>query len=45
MEMLKSKSIIVLAILIMGVSYLTALDNVEASHKSSGNKEIISERN
>ena len=43
MEMLKNKSVIVLAILIMGVSYLNALDNTTASHKASENREIISE--
>lgn len=43
MDMLKNKSIIVLAILIMGVSYLTALDNTTASHKTQKNEKIISE--
>lgn len=43
MELLKSKSIIVLAVMILGVSYLTALDNVRA--KQAAKEEIISERN
>ena len=42
MEMLKSKSIIAFTIMILGVSYLTALDNVNANH-SHNNKNIISE--
>ncbi len=44
MELLKSKSIIVLAIMILGVSYLTALDNVSA-RKAAARSEIISENN
>ncbi len=44
MEMLKSKSIIALTIMILGVSYLTAIDNVNASHSAPKTQEIISER-
>ena len=42
MELLKSKCVIVVAIMILGVSYLTALDNVKL-RKASIDKEIISE--
>ena len=42
MEILKSKSIIAFTIMVLGVSYLTALDNVNASN-SQNIKEIISE--
>lgn len=44
MEMLRSKSIIALTVMILGVSYLTAIDNVNASHSASNNQEFISER-
>lgn len=43
MEILKSKSIIAFIVMILGVSYLTALDNVNASN-SQNVKEIISEK-
>ena len=42
MEILKSKSIIAFTIMILGVSYLTALNNVNAGN-SQNVKEIISE--
>ena len=42
MEILKSKSIIAFTIMVLGVSYLTALDNVNAVNSQS-TKEIISE--
>ena len=44
MEMLRSKSIIALTVMILGVSYLTAIDNVNASHSAPNTREIISER-
>ena len=43
MEILKSKSIIAFTIMILGVSYLTALDSVNVSN-SQNVKEIISEK-
>lgn len=42
MELLKSKCVILVAIMILGVSYLTALDNINMKNASS-DKEIISE--
>ena len=44
MEMLRSKSIIALTIMILGVSYLSAVNNVNVSHSVSKTHEIISER-
>ncbi len=44
MEMLRSKSIIALTVMILGVSYLTGINNVNASHSAPKNQEIISER-
>ncbi len=44
MEMLKSKSIIALTVMVLGVSYLTAVNNVNASHSAPKSQEIISER-
>ena len=43
MEMLKSKSLIVLTIMILGVSYISALDNVNASHSAQNVKSNIVE--
>ena len=43
MEILKSKSIIAFTIMILGVSYLTALDNVSVSNNHC-DKKIISEK-
>lgn len=43
MEMLKSKSIIALTVMVLGVSYLTAVDNVNAEHSGQNVKEVISE--
>ena len=43
MEMLKSKSFIALTIMILGVSYLTGIDNVNASQSTSNNRDVISE--
>ena len=43
MEILKSKSIIAFMVMILGVSYLTALDNVGASN-SHCDKKVISEK-
>jgi len=42
MELLKSKCVILVAIMILGVSYLNALDNIKTKNTSS-EKEIISE--
>ncbi len=42
MEMLKSKSIIALTVMILGVSYLSALDSVKVT-QASNTPEIISE--
>ncbi len=44
MEMLRSKSIIALTVMILGVSYLTTIDNVNVSHSAPNNQKIISER-
>lgn len=41
MELLKSKCVILVAIMVLGVSYLTALDNIKMKNASS-DKEIIS---
>ena len=42
MELLKNKCVILVAIMILGVSYLNALDNIKLKEAST-NKEIISE--